>query len=160
MAADAPVIEHPNREKAANKATKAVVVLLLLASAVLVFIVTIGGWNALEGAKVVGLVYGGVFVLLAYYVWRWSRGALPVSAALAIIMLIFAAVSGPGWFNRDKTGFTNPAIPSSALGLITLLIIPVEAVLIAFAMRGFSQAWNVEVERYSDGTSNAAPAGA
>lgn len=159
MAEDAPVIEHPNREKAANKATKAVVVLLLLASAALVFIVTVGGWNALQGAKVVGLAYGGLFVLLAYYVWRWSRGALPVSAALAIIMLIFAAVSGPGWFDRDKTGFTNPAIPSSALGLITLLLIPVEALLIAFAMRGFSQAWNVEVERYPEPPRTAAPAG-
>lgn len=159
MAEDAPVIEHPNREKASSKATKAVVVLLLLASAVLVFIVTIGGWKALEGAKVVGLAYGALFVLLAYYVARWSRGALPVSAALAIIMLIFAAVSGPGWFNRDKTGFTNPAIPSSALGLITLLLIPVEALLIAFAMRGFSQAWNVEVERYPETPRRAAPAG-
>jgi hypothetical protein len=29
--------------------------------------------------------------------------------------------------------------------------------LAAFAMRGFQQAWNVEVERYADGTSNAAP---
>jgi hypothetical protein len=137
-----------------------VVVLLLLASAGLVFIVTIGGWNALQGAKVVGLAYGVIFVVMAYYVARWSRGALPVAAALAIIMLIFAAVSGPEWFNRDKTGFTDPAIPSGALGLITLLIIPVEALLIAFAMRGFSQEWNVEIERYADGTSNAAPAGA
>ena len=27
-------------------------------------------------------------------------------------------------------------------------------VLIVFAMRGFQQAWNVEVERYEDGSSN------
>ena len=44
------VIEHPNREKAASKATRAVVVLLLLASAALMIIVTVGGWDALEGA--------------------------------------------------------------------------------------------------------------
>jgi hypothetical protein len=131
-----------------------------VASGALVLIVTIGGWNALQGAKVVGLAYAVIFLIMAYYVARWSRGALPVAAALAIILLIFAAVSGPAWFTRDKTGFTDPAIPSSALGLITLLIIPVEALLIAFAMRGFAQAWNVEVERYADGTSNAAPAGA
>jgi hypothetical protein len=166
MAEAEPVIEHPNREKASSKATKAVVVMLLLASAGLVFIITIGGWNALQGAKVVALAYGVVFLILAYYVARWSRGALPVSGALATIMLIFAAVAGPGWFDRDKTGFTNPAIPSSALGLLTFLLIPVEALLIAFAMRGFSQAWNVEIERYpeDDGyperRSNAAPAGA
>jgi hypothetical protein len=32
------------------------------------------------------------------------------------------------------------------LGLITLLIAPVQVLLILFAMRGFSQGWNVEVE--------------
>jgi hypothetical protein len=30
--------------------------------------------------------------------------------------------------------------------------VPVQIFLIAFAMRGFQQAWNVEVERYPDGT--------
>jgi hypothetical protein len=81
---------------------------------------------------------------------------LPVAAALAIIMLIFAAVAGPQWFDRDGNGYTDPALPSEALGLFTLVIIPVQALLIIFSMRGFQQAWNVEVERYSDGTSNAA----
>ena len=37
------VIEHPNRDKAESKSTKAIVVGLLLASAALVLIVTIGG---------------------------------------------------------------------------------------------------------------------
>jgi hypothetical protein len=32
------------------------------------------------------------------------------------------------------------------LGVLTLLIIPLQILLVAFAMRGFSQAWNVEVE--------------
>ena len=32
------------------------------------------------------------------------------------------------------------------LGLITLLIAPVQVLLIFFAMRGFAQGWNVEVE--------------
>ncbi len=48
--------------------------------------------------------------------------------------------------NRDKTGFTDPALPAGVLGLLTLLIVPVQLLLIAFAMRGFQQAWNVEVE--------------
>jgi hypothetical protein len=72
---------------------------------------------------------------------------LPVIAALAIIMLIFAAVSAPEWFARDKDGFTDPALEASVLGMITLLIIPVQVLLIAFAMSGFRQNWQVEVER-------------
>jgi hypothetical protein len=83
---------------------------------------------------------------------------LPVAAALAIILLIFAAVSAPAWFERDKTGFTDPALDSSLLGLITLLIVPVQALLIAFAMQAFSQEWNVEVERRPDSSSEPAPA--
>ena len=70
-------------------------------------------------------------------------------------MLIFAAVATPAWFDRDKTGFTDPALSSSVLGTITAIIVPVQALLIAFAMRGFQQAWNVEVERYPDGSRNA-----
>jgi hypothetical protein len=89
---------------------------------------------------------------MAYFVLRWNRGVLPVAAALAIILLIFAAVAGPSWFDRDKTGFTEPTLNEDVLGLITFIIVPVQIFLIAFAMRGFQQAWNVEVERYPDGT--------
>ena len=146
------IIEHPNRAKAANKATKAVVLLLLLATAVLVTIVTVGGWKALEGAKVVQIAYILLYLVMAFFVARWNRGVLPVAAALAIILLIFAAVAGPQWFDRDKTGFSNPALNEDVLGLITFIIVPVQVFLIAFAMRGFQQAWNVEVERYPDGS--------
>jgi hypothetical protein len=31
--------------------------------------------------------------------------------------------------------------------VLTFLIIPVQLLLVAFAMRGFSQGWNVELER-------------
>ena len=51
MAEDDVRIERPNRKKASSKASRAVVILLLLASAALVLIVTIGGWDALQGAK-------------------------------------------------------------------------------------------------------------
>jgi hypothetical protein len=146
------IIEHPNREKASSKATKAAVLLLLLATAVLVAIVTIGGWAALEGAKLLQIGYILLYLVIAYFVARWNRGVLPVAAALAIILLIFAAVAAPEWFARDKTGFTNPALDENVLGFITFLIVPVQIFLIAFAMRGFQQAWNVEVERYPDGS--------
>jgi hypothetical protein len=158
MAEDAVTIEHPNREKASSKATKATVILLLLVSAGLVLIVTIGGWSALEGAKAVQIGYIAIYLVIAFYVARWNRGVLPVAAALAIILLIFAAVSGPAWFARDKTGFTDPALDSDVLGLITLLIVPVQVLLIAFSMQGFAQAWNVEVERRRDTPPDALPA--
>jgi hypothetical protein len=151
------VIEHPNRAKAGSKATKAVVILLLLASAVLVAIVTVGGWDALQGAKAMQIAYIVLYLVLAFYVARWNRGVLPVAAALAIILGIFAAIAAPSWFDRDKTGFADPAMASDVLGLICMIIIPVQVLLIGFAMRGFAQAWNVEVERRPDPSRRAAP---
>jgi hypothetical protein len=158
MAEDEVRIEHPNREKAASKATKAVVIVLLLVSAALVAIVTVGGWDALQGAKSVQIAYVVLYVVIAFYVARWNRGVLPVAAALAIVLLIFAAVSGPAWFDRDRTGFEDPALDSGLIGLVTLVIIPVQLLLIAFAMRGFQQEWNVEVERRVQAPTRAAPA--
>ena len=139
-------LHHPNREKASSKATKAVVVLLILVSIALMLIVTIGGWEKLEGAKPLQIGYIVVYALLAFYIARWNRGALPLVAALAILLGIFAAIAGPGWFERDKTGFEDPALSADFLGLITLLIVPVQVLLIAFAMRAFQQEWNVEEE--------------
>jgi hypothetical protein len=156
------VIEHPNREKASSKTTKYVVVLLLLASAALMVIVTIGGWEALVGAKFLQIAYIALYVGMAYLVLRWNRGILPVAAALAIILLIFAAVSAPEWFDRDKAGFNDPALDESILGLLTFILVPVQILLIGFAMRGFQQAWNVEVEKpapgYSGGQAQPQPA--
>ena len=141
------VIDHPNRDKPASKATKAVVTLLLLVSAGLMVIISIGGWDTLEGAKIPQVGYIVLYLVIAFFVARWNRGVLPVASALAIILLIFAAVSGPEWFDRDKEGFTDPTIDEGILGLLTMILVPVQVLLIAFAMRGFQQAWNVEVER-------------
>ncbi len=90
-----------------------------------------------------------MYLVLAFYAARWNRGVLPVAAALAVLLLIFAAVAGPAWFARDKTGFAEPGLPSSLLGLLTLLLVPLQILLVAFAMRGFQQGWNVELERHS-----------
>jgi lysylphosphatidylglycerol synthetase-like protein (DUF2156 family) len=150
MADPGVIIEHPNRRKASSKFTRAFVVLLLLVSAALVAIITVGGWDALEGAKFLQIAYIVVYVVLAFFVLRWSRGVLPLAAALAIVLLIFAAVSTPAWFDRDKAGFTDPALDSDVLGLLTALVVPVQLLLIAFAMSGFRQAWNVEVERHQE----------
>lgn len=146
------VIEHPNRDKASSKSTKAVVILLLLVSAGLVAVITVGGWDALQGAQPVQIAYVALYLVMAYFVLNWNRGVLPVTAALAIIMLIFAAVAAPEWFARDKEGYTDPALSAEFLGLLTVIVIPIQALLIAFAMRGFGQGWNVEVERRGDGS--------
>ncbi len=144
------IIEHPNREKAGSKATKAVVILLLLASTALLVIISIGGWEKLAGAKPVQVAYILLYLVLAFFVARWSRGVLPVAAAFAIILLIFAAVSAPGWYDRGKDGFEATTLPAELLGTLCLVLIPVQVLLIAFAARGFQQAWNVEVERPRD----------
>jgi hypothetical protein len=149
MAESEPRIEHPNRKKAASKVTRLLVILLLLVSAGLVLIVSIGGWSAIAGAKPLQVGYIVLYLVLAFFVARWSRGVLPLIAALAIVLLIFAAVSAPAWFDRSQTGFTDPALPSDVLGLITALLVPVQILLIAVAMSGFRQAWNVEVEHGS-----------
>jgi presenilin-like A22 family membrane protease len=141
------IVTHPNRDKPVVQATRATVILLLLASAALVLIVTLGGWSVLQGAVPIQIGYVLVYVTLAFFAGRWNRGVLPVSAVLAVLLLIFALVAGPSWFARDKTGFEQPAIDAGLLGLLTLLIVPLQMLLVAFAMRGFSQGWNVELER-------------
>jgi amino acid transporter len=140
------VLIHPNRDKPESKATKAAVILLLLVSAALVVIITVGGWSQLEGAQVVSFAYVIVFVAMAFFVSRWNRGVLPVAAAIAILFAVVAAVAAPAWFERDKAGIDDPALESSILGLLTLILVPIQLLLIAFSMRGFQQQWNVEVE--------------
>jgi amino acid transporter len=140
------VVIHPNRDKAESKVTKAAVVFLLLTSAGLVLVVTLGGWSVLQGAQVVSFAYVVVFVVMAFFVARWNRGVLPVAAAIAILFAVVAAVAAPAWFERDKAGFDDPTLEPSILGLLTLILVAVQLLLIVFAMRGFQQQWNVEVE--------------
>ncbi|HEV7808586.1 MAG TPA: hypothetical protein VGO80_22455 [Solirubrobacteraceae bacterium] len=147
MAQGATVIEHPNRDKAASRSTKALVVALMLLSAALLAIATAGGWSRLQGAKPVQIAYVLLYLVIAFYVARWRSGLLPVAAALAIVLLLFAAISGPEWLDRDKAGFSDPALDSGLLGVLTLVLVPLQILLIVCAARGFSQRWGVEVER-------------
>ena len=140
------VLIHPNRDKAESKATRVGVILLLLASAGLILVVTLGGWSQLQGAQPVSFAYVIIYVGMALFVARWNRGVLPVAAALAILFAVVAAVAGPAWFERDKAGFDDPTLEPSILGLLTIILVPVQLLLIAFALRGFQQQWNVEVE--------------
>jgi hypothetical protein len=151
-------VVYPNRDKVASQASKAIVVLLLLISVVLMLIVTIGGWTKLEGQQPVNFLFILVYLFFAFYIFRWQRGLLPIAAAAGILLLILAAVAGTGasgtsWFDRNKAGFAAPGslfggtgLSPDVLGLATLLLVPVQALLIFFAMQAFSQGWNVEVE--------------
>ena len=153
------VLVHPNRDKAESKATKAIVILLLLVSAGIILVVTVGGWSKLQGAQIVAIAYIIIYVVMAFYVARWNRGVLPVAAALAILFAVIAAVAGPQWFDRDKAGFEDPALDPAMLGLLTLILVPVQLLLIVFAMRGFQQQGNVEVEVAQDRVEPGGPGG-
>ena len=138
---------RPNREKPEAQTTRVLVVFLLLVTAGLALVITLGGWSRLEGGKIFALFYIALYVLFAFLVARWNRGVLPVAAALAIILAIFAGIAAPAWFDRAKDGLTSPALPEELLGLLTLLLVPLQVILIAVAMVAFNQDWHVEEER-------------
>jgi hypothetical protein len=150
---------YPNREKPSSVTTKGVVVLLMLVSVALMLILTFGGWSKLQGLKPVNFVYCLAYLIIAYYIWaRWARGLLPIVAALSILLLTMAVIAaiglgGTSWFDRSQAGFGGAhtifggtGLSPDALGLVTVLLIPVQVLLIVVAMIGFSQGWNVELE--------------
>jgi presenilin-like A22 family membrane protease len=142
------VLVHPNREKAEAKATKAAVTLLLVTSAALILIILVGGWSKQAGMQIVAITYIVLYLVMAYLVARkWNRGVLPVAAGMAIMFAVVALVAAPAWFANDKTGFADPGLLStSILGLLCVVLIPVQLLLVAFSLRGLQQKWNVEVE--------------
>jgi hypothetical protein len=152
-------VVYPNREKASSKLMKTVVALVLLASVALLLIVTIGGWSQLEGMKPVNFLWCVAYLTIAFYIWaRWARGMLPIAAGLASLLLMIAIVAGFGlsgtsWFDRNHPGFApaqslfgGTGLSANTLGALTLLLIPVQVLLIVVAMRAFAQGWNVEQE--------------
>jgi lysylphosphatidylglycerol synthetase-like protein (DUF2156 family) len=141
---------RPNREKARSISTKFVIALLLAATAVLAALITIGGWSLLKGGGAIGLIcaiYAVLYVFFAFLVARWSRGILPVAAALSMILAIFCAVGADSWFARDKSGFDEALLPSALIGTLVIVLGLLQIVLIAFALYGFNQEWHVEEER-------------
>jgi len=140
------VITHPNRDAAASKATRALVLVLLVVSAVLVLVLTIGAQGARAGALPFQVFIGALYVLFTYLVLKWRSGALPIAAATAIIAGVFGAVSVRGWFDRTGVGFTNPVLPDALMGLLVLAFAIVQVPLLIFCLRGFQQQWQVELE--------------
>jgi hypothetical protein len=141
---------RPNREKAASVTTKWLIVLLLLLTAGLAALITIGGWSVLEGGNGMGFVcaiYAILYFCFAFLVARWRRGILPLAAALSMILAIFCAVGADSWFARDKAGFDEGLIPSPMIGLLVIILAILQLILIAVALYGFNQNWHVEEER-------------
>ncbi len=141
---------RPNREKAGSVTTKFVIVLLLLATAVLAAVITVGGWSLLKGGGGMGIVcaiYAILYAFFAFLVARWSRGILPLTAALSMILAIFCVVGANSWFERDKAGFDEALLPSALLGTLVIALGLLQIVVIAVAMFGFNQEWHVEEER-------------
>jgi len=140
------VMVNPNRHRAESKATRVAVIMLLIVSAVLTAVIGVGGFAALPPGQQI-FTFGSIilFVLMAYFVVKWSRGVLAMAAALAVLLAVLSIVASTGWFSRDQAGFTEPLIPATVLGLICIILVPVLLLLVAFAMRGFNQAWNIEV---------------
>ncbi len=141
---------RPNREKAGSVTTKWLLVLMLLATAVLAALITIGGWSVLKGGGGMGIIcaiYAILYAFFAFLVARWSRGILPLAAALSMILAIFCAVGADSWFARDKTGFHEPFFPSSLVGVLVVVLALLQVALIVVALYGFNQEWHVEEER-------------
>ena len=140
---------RPNREKAQSQTTKALVAFVLLLSAALVIIITVGGWERLQSSSVavMSLIYAVLYIVFAILIFSWNRGLLPVAASLAIILAIFAAIAAPAWFARAKDGLDSPLLPEDLIGLLTLILVPVQILLIVIALIAFNQEWHVEEER-------------
>ncbi len=143
-------ITHPNREKAIVQGTRATVILLHARHR---------GADAAHHHRRLGsprgrppsrsqLVFIVVYLLLAFYAGRWNRGVLPVASALAVLLIIFALTRRlRAGSTATAPASTSPLLNAGLLGLLTLLLVPVQILLITFAMRGFQQGWNVELEQ-------------
>jgi hypothetical protein len=152
------VVTYPNRDKRASRVTKQVIALVLVVSTLLMLAVTVGGWNKLEGLLPVNLAWCLIYLTIAYYVLRWTRGLLPIAAALGALMFVFTVVAttsldGVTWSDRGTPGyapahtlFGGGGLSAGTLGALTVAIAVTQAVLVIVAMRGFGQAWNIEYE--------------
>lgn len=141
---------RPNREKAESVTTKFVLVFLLAATAVIAALVTITGFSLMTGGSTMGvfcLIYALLYAFFAFLVARWSRGILPVAAALSTILAIFCATGAGSWFARDKAGFEEGLIPVPMIGLLVLILLLLQVIVVAVCLYAFNQAWNVEEER-------------
>lgn len=141
---------RPNRAKSSTQLTRFIVVLLLVISIVLMLLVILGGWSLLTGGGtwgIISLIIVFIYAVLAIMVGRWSRGAVTLSVAFAVLMLIFSGIGFESWFARDKADFAEAALSSDLIGLLVFLMVPVQIALGVAASVAIKQEWHVEEER-------------
>jgi len=139
-------LEYPNREKASSKAMRVLVILVLLVSSALIAVVSVRGWDLMQEAKTLNIVFIAINLIFVIQVLRWSRGVLPMAAGIAAFVAIFSGVSITSWYQRDAVGYTDAAL-SGELGLLTTFIFAAQIVVIVVTIAAFSQNWQEEVER-------------
>lgn len=139
-------LEYPNREKASSKAMRVLVILVLLVSSALIAVVSVRGWDLMQEAKTLNIVFIAINLIFVVQVLRWSRGVLPMAAGIAAFVAIFSGVSITSWYQRDAVGYTDAAL-SGELGLLTTFIFAAQIVVIVVTIAAFSQNWQEEVER-------------
>lgn len=152
------VVTYPNRDKRSSKLTRVAVAVVLLLSAVLVLLVTVGGWSKLAGLEPVNIIWSAVYIVMAYYVMRWARDLLPIAVGLGALMLSFTviaetATAGVSWSDR-AAGYYAPAhelfggsgLGPSTLSALTIAIAVTQVLLIAASVRALGQGWNIEYE--------------
>ncbi len=152
------VVTYPNREKPASRATRTVVSAVLAGSALLMLLVTIGGWSKLAGLEPLNIIWCAVYLVMAFYVLRWARELLPIAVGLGALMFVFTliaetAAAGVSWSDRNgryyapvHSLFGGGGLSPSTLGALTIVIAITQALLIAAAAYGFRQGWNIEYE--------------
>jgi hypothetical protein len=153
---------HPNREKQSSLAVRLLIIVLLVAAAALMVIVALGGWSILSGGTtwgVISILLAGLYLILAWMIWRWSRGALAVATAVSVLLLILFSVGVGSWFARNRPDFSEAALPSELLGMIVVVLIPLQAAITVATAIGFRQNWYVEEERPIGADSGGGPTG-
>lgn len=140
------VITHPNRDTAAAKSTRLFVIAVLVASAVLVLVLTWGAWGRQTGALGLQLSFALLFGYFAYAVMNWRAGVLPIAAGVAIVSGVFAAVTVGGWFDRDGAGYAESPLPPDLIAVLLMAYAILQLVVVVLTLRAFTQQWQVELE--------------
>lgn len=152
------VVTYPNRDKRSSRAMRTAVAVVLAGSALLMLFVTFGGWSKLAGLEPVNIIWCLVYLVMAFYVMRWARELLPIAIGLGALMLLFTliaetAAAGVTWTDRNGPDyapvhslFGGGGLRPSTLSALTLVIAITQALLIAAAVYGFRQRWNIEYE--------------
>jgi hypothetical protein len=150
------LITYPNREKRSSRLARGAVCTALVVSAGLMLLVTVEGWSKLAGLEPLNFIWALVYLVMAFYVLRWARELLPLAVALGALMFVFTLIvvtsaAGVTWSDRASpvyapvhSLFGGAGLAPRALGALTVAITISQGLLMAAAITGFRQAWNIE----------------